>query len=67
MLLKATRNYEDDYYYYVIFEAITGDHEGQYNLQIYSKRFGNMDFTDWYTDIDIAEGVIMTKSKDAYL
>ena len=66
MLLKSIRNYEDDYYYYVIFQAVSGDREGQYNLHIYSKRFGNQEYLEWYSTFEDAEAVIFAKSKDAY-
>lgn len=66
MLLKPVRNYEDDYFYYVIFEAVTGMKVGQFNLHIYSKQFGTQEVNDWYKDVKEAEDIIFAHSRNAY-
>lgn len=66
MLLKTFRNYEDDYFYYVIFEAVTGAKKGQFNLHIYSKQFGTQEVNNFYPNVVDAEAVIFQHSREAH-
>ena len=65
-LLRAVRNFEDDFYYYVIFEAYSGTNKGKFNLQVYSKQFSDLQKDEWFTTVESAEQIIFASSREAY-